>query len=197
MIRAPRPTRLAVAALFAALLTPGRAAPTTVAALTFDELLAGADEVFIGQVVGRRSVWEESRSGRSIVTLVTFRVERTLKGAPRIQAMIEFPGGTIGDDTMRVAGVPQFQIGDRDVLFLSDVVRPVSPVVGLMQGRFRIIRDPGSGVDTVRTFGGDAIASLDDLGRPAVRRPGPRASMTLGEFVARVAERMARQGRQP
>jgi hypothetical protein len=197
MIRAPRSRQLAAAVLLAALLTPGRATPTTVVALTFDEVLAGADEVFIGQVVDQRSVWEESRSGRLIVTLVTFRIERTLKGAPRIQAMLEFVGGTIGEDTMRVAGVPRFQIGDRDVLFLSGVVRPVSPVVGLMQGRFRIVRDPDRGVDTVLTFGGDAVATLDDIGRPTVRRPGPRTSMTLDEFVARVAERVARQERRP
>ena len=197
MIRPPRSIRLAAAVLLASLLTPGRAAPTTVVALTFDELLAGADEVFIGQVVGQRSVWEESRSGRLIVTQVTFRIERTLKGAPRIQAMLEFMGGTIADETMRVDGVPRFQIGDRDVLFLTGDARPVSPVVGVMQGRFRIVRDPDRGIDTVLTFGGDAIATLEDVGRPAVRRPGPRTSMTLDQFVARVAERVARQERRP
>jgi hypothetical protein len=195
MIHAPHSRHLAAIVLLAALLAAGRANSTTVIAMTFDELLADAEEVFVGQVVDQRSAWEESRSGRSIVTLVTFRVERVLKGSPRIQATVEFLGGTIGDDTMRVAGVPQFRIGDRDVLFLSGVIRPVSPVVGVMQGRFRVIRDPERGIDTVRSFGGEAIASLDDVGRPAVRRPGQRASMTLDDFVARVVERVARQER--
>ena len=197
MIEAPRPRRLAAVVLLAALLAAGQAGSTTVVSMTFDELLAGAEEAFLGQVVDQRSEWEQTRSGRAIVTLVTFRVERVLKGSPRIQAALEFLGGTVGEDTLTVPGVPQFHIGDRDVLFLNSVIRPVSPVVGLMQGRFRVIRDPDRGVDTVRTFGGDALVSLEDIGRPAiVGRPRAGASMTLDEFVASVLERLARQSQQ-
>jgi hypothetical protein len=190
-------TTVLLPVLLAALLAPGRANSTTVVAMTFDELLAGAEDVFLGQVVDQRSEWEETRSGRVIVTLVTFRIERVLKGAPRIQATLEFLGGTVGEDTLGIPGMPRFRIGDRDVLFLNGVIRPVSPVVGLMQGRFQVIRDPDRGIDTVRTFAGDAVVSLDEVGRPIVAgRPRAGASMTLDQFVERVLERVARQGQQ-
>jgi hypothetical protein len=195
MIALRRPWILPAAVLLCALLAAGRAGSTTVVAMTFDELLAGAEEVFVGQVVDLRSNWEETRSGRAIVTLVTFRVDRVLKGRLGPQTALEFLGGTIGEDTFEVAGVPRFRLGDRDVLFVSGAVRAVSPIVGMMQGRFRVIRDPDRGVDMVRTYGGDAIASLDEIGRPPVAgRMRTLSPMTLDQFVARVAERVGREG---
>lgn len=159
------------------------ARPTSIVAPTFQELVVRAEQVVVARVVGRRSAWVGSRSGRSIVTDVTFLIERTVKGAVYSERSLEFLGGTVGEDTLEINGIPQFQIGDRDVLFIRDSGRPASPLVAFAYGRFRIIRDPATGLETIRTHDGRPLASLAEVGN--ARPPAfiaPRA-MSLDDFV--------------
>ena len=115
------------------------ASATTVVPPTFDELLSRAETIFVGRAVDTRSEFEYGRSGRSIVTHVTFVVERVLKGRVGLQTELTFLGGRVDDLAMEVADMPQFRVGDRDVLFVSPTVRPVSPLVGFAYGRFRVV----------------------------------------------------------
>jgi hypothetical protein len=164
------------------------ATPTSILPPTFDELVARADEVVLARVVARRSAWVVSRAGRAIVTDVTFSIERTLKGPVYTQRTLEFLGGTVGEDTLSIDGLPDFHVGDRDVLFVRAAGRPASPLVGFSYGRIRVVRDGVFGVETVRTHDGRALASVADIGNatpPAVVRP-PRL-MSLDEFLAAIA----------
>jgi hypothetical protein len=95
--------------LTVALLAAQTAFATTVIPPTFDELVANSREIFVGRVVSRESQWVESRDGRMIVTLVTFVVETSIKGGLQTQTSLEFLGGTVNDQTMTVAGMPQFE----------------------------------------------------------------------------------------
>lgn len=180
------------------LLTAATAHPTTILAPTFEELVARADEVFLARVVARQSSWVTSRSGRAIVTDVTFAVERTLKGEPRIQRTLEFLGGTVGDDTLAVVGIPEFRVNDRDVLFVRDAGRPASPLVGFSYGRFRVVRDATFGGDIIRTFDGRPLASLGDVGNarpPAFFRPA--RVLFLDEFLREIDTAVRLQERRP
>jgi hypothetical protein len=169
---------------------------TSVVAPTFDELVARAESVFVGRVVTQRSTWIESRAGRAIVTDVTFAIERTIKGPVYAERSLEFLGGTVGDDTLQVSGMPVFHAGDRDVLFVSDSRRPASPLVGFMYGRFPIVRDARSGVEVVRTHDGRPLASLDEVGnRSAPATVAPRRTLGLDEFVDAIAARVRAQER--
>lgn len=76
-----------------------------VVSMTVPELVTGAARIVRGQVVGQRSEKINTPDGELIVTLMTFRVQRTLKGEPRIQLLLEFPGGTVGDETLEVSGM--------------------------------------------------------------------------------------------
>jgi hypothetical protein len=174
----------------------GPAGPTTILAPTFPELVLRAEQVVVAQVVARRSTWVSSRSGRSIVTDVTFLIERTIKGPVLAERSLEFLGGTVGDDTLHVDGMPQFQVGDRDVLFIADSGRPASPVVGFTYGRFRIARDHTTGLDTVRTHDGRPLASLTDVGNPRPPAFVATRALSLDEFV-RAVETAVRALRQP
>lgn len=191
-------TAIGVAAFGLLILTAASARSTSVLPLTFDELVARADDVIMARVVARQSSWVTSRSGRAIVTDVTFSIERTLKGEPRIQRTLEFLGGTVGDVTLTVAGIPEFQVNDRDVLFVRDTGRPASPLVGFSYGRFRVVRDAAFGTDVIRTFDGRPLASLDDVGNP--RPPAflrPARVLSLDEFLREIDTAVRLQGRRP
>ena len=164
---------------------------TSVLEPTLDELVSRAEQIFVGRVVAVRSNVVTSRVGRSIVTDVTFAIERTLKGSTYAERSLEFLGGTVGDETLRVAGMPMFRVGDRDVLFVSEAGRPVSPIVGFMYGRFRITRDAGRGVDVVRTHDGRPLTTLADIGSQRLPAAiGPAQSLPLAGFLGEIERRV-------
>ena len=176
----------------AALLVGARAAsPTTIIPPTFDDLVARAETIFVGQAVDRRSEWEITRSGRSIITLVTFDVARVLKGSPTIRTQLTFLGGSIDDTTMQVADMPEFRVGDRDVLFVSGDRLAASPIVGFAYGRFRIVRDPISGADVVRTHDGRPLANTTDVTSRLALSLEKMVSMDLRDFESTVRQRVA------
>jgi hypothetical protein len=187
--------RISVLALTVLLGLSRTAAPTSVVAPTFDELVARAESVFVGRVVALRSTWVDSRAGRAIVTDVTFAIERTVKGPVYAERSLEFLGGTVGDDTLRVSGMPEFHVGDRDVLFVADTGRPVSPLVGFMYGRFRVLRDSRTGIEVVRTHDGRPLAGVDEVGnRSAPATVAPLRTLSLDDFLGAVGSKVRAQG---
>ena len=193
-----RSTAIGGAACGLLILSAISAHSTSVLPPTFDELVARADEVILARVVARQSSWVTSRSGRAIVTDVTFSIERTLKGESRVQRTLEFLGGTVGEDTLTVVGIPEFRMNDRDVLFVRDTGRPASPLVGFSYGRFRVVRDATFGTDVIRTFDGRPLASLNDVGNanpPAFFRPA--RVLSLDEFLREIDSSVRQQGRRP
>lgn len=184
-----RPIRLLCAVAIVAAAAP--ASSTTVTAPTFDELVLQSELVIVARVVATRSAWVNSRAGRSIVTDVTVSIERTLKGPTYAERSLEFLGGTVGEDTLHVDGMPEFHVGDRAVLFINEAGRPASPIVGFMYGRFPIVRDATTGVDMVRTHDGRPLASTQDVGNPRPpARVAPSRTLSLVEFVREIGDRV-------
>lgn len=167
------------------------ASSTTIVAPTFDELVLRAESVVVARVVAVQSARLDSRAGRSIVTDVTVAIERTIKGPTYVQRSFQFLGGTVGDETLTVDGMPQFRVGDRDVLFINETGRPASPVVGFTYGRFRIVRDTATGADLVRTHDGRPLAGTADIGneRPPAR-VAPARTLPLADFVREIGDKV-------
>jgi len=132
----------------------GTALATDVLPLSFDDIAARATAIALVETVNVRSDWRTSSQGKHIVTVVTFRVERGLKGQLGHELQLELLGGVVGSIGMEVDGMPQFRAGDRDVLFLSPNRRSVAPIVGLYQGRFRVVGDRAAGTDRILTHDG-------------------------------------------
>ena len=107
---------------------------------------------------------------------------------------LEFLGGTVGDLTMEVAGMPQFSSGQRSVLFVGNTVRAASPLVGFMHGRFRVERDLQNGVDRVRTFDGQSLGSTASLGAQRLPSLASITPMRLTDFAAAVRTRVSSGG---
>jgi hypothetical protein len=150
-------------ALCGTLLIASVATSTTVIQPTFASLVSSAKTIFVGEVIDVRSEWIATRRGRAIMTRVVLKVEDVWKGAAGAVTQLEFLGGTVGEVTMDVAGMPQFREGQRSVLFVSGEVKRVSPLVGFYHGRMRVERDI-NGVDRVRTYDGRSLGRADDVG---------------------------------
>jgi hypothetical protein len=185
--------RALAAAIIIAGLT-GALQAASVIAPTFDGMIARAQVVFVGETLDVRSRWVSTASGPAIVTVVTFKVNRTLKGQLGGQTQLEFLGGTVGEYRMEVPGIPRFRVGDEDVLFVDERGQPVSPVVGFMHGRYRVLEDPGSGRRSVARYIFEPLASVSDIGaatQPA-RVPSARA-LSLAAFEDEIVRAVRRQ----
>lgn len=125
--------------LSALLTCPALLAEASAALPLLSALTQRADRIVVTEVIEVRSVRESGRGDDVPVTLVTVRVERALKGAGSSQVVLEFLGGRVDGDALEVLDVPRFAVGDRDVLFLAAGGRRVSPLVGVMHGRFRLV----------------------------------------------------------
>jgi hypothetical protein len=187
----------AAAVLLVALAAVPRAA--SVVAPTFDGLVTRARSVFVGETVDVSSRWISTGSGRAIVTVVTFKVLRTLKGELGAQTQLEFLGGTVGEYRLEVPGIPRFRVGDADVLFVDDRGQPVSPVVGFMHGRFRVLEEPGTGRRTVARHDFSPLTSVAEIGAaapetaPAPARRAAGRPMALADFERHIEQAVRRQ----
>jgi hypothetical protein len=83
-----------------------------------------------------------------IWTFTVFAIEESWKGAPpgaAAQITVRLLGGSVGDLTSTVSGVPRFYPSEEVILFLEPTSRGDFSIVSWVQGTFRIRRDPRTG----------------------------------------------------
>ncbi len=102
------------------------------------------------------------------------------------QLLLEFLGGTVGDETLEVSGMATFEVGDRAVLFLHNQASQLSPIVGYAQGHFAI--ETSNSDDVVVLDDGTVLAGLDQVGRvgPPIANVVSRSPMTVGQFESEI-----------
>jgi hypothetical protein len=163
----PRRAAPPMVVLFAALALATPAEATIIEAVSLEELVQRSDHVVIGVVLAEVPHYDER--GR-IVTDVRIRVESSMKGSTRTgdELMIRRMGGVIGDIGMRVEGEPEFDVGDRRLLFLRDRSAYCRPV-GMSQG-----------VLPVRVENGQTWVESGTTGLALVRRNGVELVPTTG-----------------
>jgi hypothetical protein len=169
----------------------GSAAATTVIPPSFDELVGEAQIIFQGTVTGVRSDWVGEGAQRHIVSYVTFQVNDVFKGNPGEKYTLRMLGGTVGGETMEVTDAPKFKIGDRDVLFVENNGSQFIPLVGIMHGRFRVLRD-ALGRDVIHTNSGLPVASTDQFGKESVTAAAGQP-MTVQQFKQAVRARVGQR----
>jgi hypothetical protein len=165
---------------------PARA--TTYPPVTFTDLVARADVIFVGDVVDVRPFVLQTASGPVIRTRVIFRVSDPLYGTGAALEVLEFFGGEVGDVGMAIADMPRFTVGDRRVVFARRE-RSINPVVGFTQGLLRVTRD-AAGIERISTLEGAPVDQPESLGRS--RPPTAVATpMRLVDFRDRVRRAVA------
>src|SRR5262249_865717 len=123
--------RIFLAILVLSLSIPARA--TTVERLNLDGLVKKSNRIVVGKVRSSRTYW--SSNGKVILTSYTIDVQETIKGTAARTVELTTIGGTIGDLTLHVAGMPVFDKDENAVIFLEST-GVYSTVVGMGQGKF-------------------------------------------------------------
>jgi hypothetical protein len=156
----------ALAAALVLLVVPAAHAAIAAAA-SFDEKVDNAAAIILGKVVRTESKFDPS--GRWIVTYSTFAVEKSFKGDAAPQLTLVTPGGSVGGVHQSSVGVPEFQQGDEQVVFVKNT-RLGPTVLYFDQGTYdvrtdargeRVIAPVPTNLVTVDTQRGMAAAPAD------------------------------------
>lgn len=167
---------------------PARA--TSYLPVSFDELVARADVIFIGEVADVRPFPLNTRDGTIVKTRVTFSVSDSIWGTTGLVEVFDFLGGEWEGLGIVVAGMPTFAVGDRRVVFARRD-RSINPIVGFTQGLIQIARD-SAGVDRVLTLDGLPLARPESIGTaPPPVLAAPATPMRLSDFRDRIARALA------
>ena len=161
---------------------------TSYEAVTFNELVAKADVIFVGDVLDVRPFTVSTPGGTLIKTRVTFLVRDALWGTTSSMESFEFLGGVVGTRGLRVAEMPTFTRGDRRVVFARRE-RSINPIVGFTQGLMRVGRDD-AGMDAVQTADGEPLARTEDVGRVRSVRLRDARPMALSALRAQIVDRL-------
>lgn len=186
--------------LLLAALTP-LARGTTVVPPSFADLVADADAIYRGTVTAVEPRRTASPDGTpAIKTFVTVAVENVLKGAPRHEVVLEFLGGTIDGESLVVSGMPRFKIGDREFVFVQRNGEQFCPLVAVMHGRYRVLRDASAGREYVARDNRVPLTDVTEVELPmhalppqvqaATRASAVAQALTPAAFEARISEQV-------
>lgn len=167
----------------------GSARASIVEAIDFDTLVQEADDVVLARVIKQWTLYDQH--GR-IVTDFQMQVERVEKGtsAPGSAIVVRKLGGIIGDRGMRIAGEPDFTIGEEVLVFgirgKNTFLRPV----GMGQGTMRIFEQDGARWARSDAEGMMLVKPGDTNTKGRAAMPAPRL---LDDVLADVHELVAAQ----
>jgi hypothetical protein len=174
---------------------------------TFEELVAESDTVVRGTVTAVRAEEFDSPQGRGVRTLVTFRIERTLKSTASAAAStadtltLSFLGGTVGPRTLRVVGMPTFTVGQRQLVFAARNGAVMCPLIGAGHGRYHVVTDAATQREYLTRENRVPLTSTDEIALPLAagatadlltRRVSAAQALTLAAFETCILDTVAR-----
>ena len=173
---------------------------TTVIPPTFEEMTDRADLVFVGKTISCRSEWRSMGTNRVIFTLVECEAHEVLKGNGIKSVTLQFLGGSLGEVTMEVSGVPKFNVGERVILFVEKNGIQFCPLVGVFHGKFGLRKDEKTGSDIVLMHDGKPLRDVAEIGagedaqfgprRQTITIPTNREPLSADDFKAKVREHL-------
>jgi hypothetical protein len=124
-------------ALLAVSLAATEATATTLARMSVAQMSQAAPVIVRARSLENSTRWNAG----DIWTFTTFAVEEVWKGSASAQITVRLLGGTAGNLTSTVAGIPRFRVGETVVLFLEPTSRGDFGILSWEQGTFRVRRD--------------------------------------------------------
>jgi hypothetical protein len=176
---------------------------TSVVPPTFSELVSEADAIYRGQVISVEARRVPRPDGSTLIkTFVTVAVEKVLKGTDQPEVVLEFLGGTVGDESLVVSGMPKFVVGSREVVFVQKNGVQFCPLVGMMHGRYKVMRDPGSATEFMTRDNNMPLTDVAEVALPmstlpapigaAAARATPTRALTPAAFEASIRSQVSR-----
>ena len=176
---------------------------TTVLEKSFSSLVQDAEVIAVGTVTAIETEWNADK--KAPFTLVTFSDLEVLKGdESQTEITLHFLGGPTPDGlVMQIAGVPQFSVGERNVVFSVGNQYQAVPLVGMWQGVYRVVFDAEQGVETIHNHAGQPVTTLptgeggilhDEAPIVQEQKDQPSEAMPLDTFTQMI-ERELRNGR--
>jgi hypothetical protein len=167
--------RISVALVLFAVTSSG-AAPTALVRMSVAQISRTARSIVRARCIANVAIWDSGE----IWTRTTFEVEESWSGtSPSGRIVVRLLGGTIGNITSRVSGIPRFVPGEDAVLFLEPSRYGDFSIVSWQQGTFRIRRNHQTGGEIV-TQDTASFATYDPVSRH-FEAAGIR-SMRLADF---------------
>jgi hypothetical protein len=169
---------------------------TTVEAPDIDSLINQSDYVVRAVVKSATAEWREHAGQRYIGTKVELEIREVIKGSPPSPLVLDMIGGRIGEDELAIQGMPKFQVGDENVLFVHGEQRRMLPLVAMMHGVYPILREAGSGESYVLRSNGLPLYSTQDVSLPmnrlsTVKQQNPSARpLTAATFIRQIRDRI-------
>ncbi len=164
---------------------------TIVRYLEVEELAQLSTDVIHGQVLSTRTYWDEGHT--RIYTAIRVQVNEVFKGAVKSGGIVTITqlGGELDGMRLDYNGRPQFSNGETVVLFTKTGRNQDLIVVGLKQGKLRVVGD-----DVVRDFSGLTVldgkaVAAQGAGKGANVRSTPariQTKMTMNELRQRLAK---------
>ena len=133
---------------------------TTVLEVPFSALVQEAEVIAVGTVTAIETGLDAEQGAP--FTLVTFSDLEVLKGDDsQTELTLDFLGGPTPDGSiMKIAGVPQFNLDERNVLFITGNQHSAVPLVGMWQGVYRVLVDDKSGLETIHNHAWQPVTRL-------------------------------------
>jgi hypothetical protein len=141
---------------------------TTVVPPKFTELVGKSDYIVRAMVKAVTSELRNDGSGRHIITKVELAVIEIISGNPPQPLVLQMLGGKVGRDEMVVEGAPKFKVGDEDILFVRGNGRLLSPLFGMMYGRYPIKRDAATGREYMTRSNGAPLVNESEVETPLI-----------------------------
>lgn len=176
---------------------------TTVVPPDFTALVNGSDVILHAITRGVESEKRVGARGVKIVTRVDLEIVEVVAGAAPAHLTLELLGGRVGDERLTVAGMPQFRVGDEDILFVSGNGRTICPLYAMMHGRYAIGHDDATGRRYVMRSDGTPLRSVAQISAPLVerapaeaeRRAAVAVALDPAEFIRQIRAAMKPDGR--
>lgn len=146
-----------------------------------------ADRIFTARVLSTQGAWDPA--DQNLFTTVELEVIEGIKNASAGQRItMRILGGTgivpgRGAVTLTVPAVPQFEAGERVLLFAQDDPRLFVPIAGWFQGAFQVVNDPRTGQEVVADHEGHFLSVF--AGNDTLVGAG-EARVGLDEFTSRI-----------
>jgi hypothetical protein len=175
---------LLAVALLAATGSVGTIGASTIESMSLARLAQTAPLIVRAKCAGNVARWDAGE----IWTFTALEVEDSWKGAASARLSIRMLGGSVGNITSTVSGVPRFRTGEDVIVFLEPTKLGDFSIESWAQGTFRIHRDARTGRDLV-TQDTASVATFDPRMR-AFDATGMRG-VTVDSFRAQVEAALA------